>query len=87
MSTKSYFDALDHKALASEFPIQDFLKTYKGMSRDELRSQQEARFAKLMSAAWKVPFYQRHWGDTGVEPGDISGLDDLSKLPTYSNPT
>lgn len=84
MSTKSYFDALDHKALISEFPIQDFLKTYKRMSRDELRSQQEARFAKLMSAAWKVPFYQRHWGNTGVESGDIRGLDDLPKLPTYS---
>lgn len=84
MSTQSYFNAFDPRALARDYPVQDFLKTYKGMSRDELRSQQEARFATLMSAAWKVPFYRRHWGDAGVEPGDIRGLDDLPKLPTYS---
>ncbi len=84
MSTKSYFDAVDHKALAREYPIKDFLTAYKDMSRDELRSQQETRFAKLMTAAWKVPFYRRHWGAAGAEPGDIRGLDDLPKLPTYS---
>lgn len=84
MSTHSYFDAFDPRALATDYPVQDFLKTYKGMSRDELRALQEARFATLMTAAWKVPFYRRHWGDAGAEPGDIRGLDDLPKMPTYS---
>lgn len=84
MSTQSYFDAFDPRALARDYPVQGFLNTYKGMSRDELRSQQEARFQKLMTAAWKVPFYRRHWGDAGVEPGDIRSLDDLPRLPTYS---
>ncbi len=84
MSAKQYFNAVDYEALARDYPIKDFLTTFRGMSRDELRSRQETRFIDLMSAAWKVPFYRRHWGAAGAEPGDISGLDDLSKLPTYS---
>ncbi|NKB26121.1 MAG: phenylacetate--CoA ligase family protein [Rhodobacteraceae bacterium] len=61
-----------------------FLSTFRGMSRDELRARQNTLFTKIMAFAWKVPFYQRHWGDTGVEPGDIRSLDDITKLPTYS---
>ena len=80
----SYFDAVDHKALLREFPIRGIVKVYRGTSRDELRAKQEAQFKKLMRFAWKVPFYRRHWGGEGIEPGDIRGLDDLSKLPTYS---
>ncbi|MFN7399295.1 MAG: phenylacetate--CoA ligase family protein, partial [Sandaracinobacter sp.] len=56
---------------------------YTAMSRDELRSVQEARFAKLMARGWEIPFYRRLWGAKGIEPGDIRGLDDLSKLPVY----
>lgn len=84
MSARSYFDAVDHRALSRTFPIRDFRQVYDGMSRDELRARQEAQFDTLMSFAWKVPFYQRHWGKEGIEPGDIRGLDDLPKLPSYS---
>ena len=84
MSAKSYFNAVDYEALARDYPIKDFLTTFRGKSRDELRAQQETRFAALMEAAWKVPFYRRHWSAAGAEPGDIRGLDDLPKLPTYS---
>lgn len=84
MSQRTYFDVLDHKALSAQYPIRDFLPVFKGMSRDELRHRQEAQFLKLMTAAWAVPFYRRHWGAAGVEPVDIRGLDDLPKLPTYS---
>lgn len=82
--TASYFEALDHAALTRAYPLRDFLSAFRGMSRDELRARQEAQFATLMSFAWQVPFYRRHWGAQGIEPGDIQGLDDLSKLPTYS---
>lgn len=84
MSPPTYFDAVDHQALSRAFPIRDFLAVFQGMSRDELRNRQEIQFADLMSFAWQVPFYQRHWGREGIEPGDIRGLDDLSRLPTYS---
>ncbi len=80
-----YFQALDLKQIRAQFPAgPQFLATYRGMSRDELRSRQDARFAEVVAFAWKVPFYQRLWGAAGIEPGDIGGLDDIAKLPTYS---
>ena len=84
MSTISYFDAVDHKALLRDYPIRDMLQVYRGMSRDELRARQEAQLERLMAFAWQVPFYRRHWGSEGIEACDIRGLDDLPKLPAYS---
>ena len=80
----NYFDAIDASALLREYPVRDFLQTYQGISRDELRARQEARFNDLMTFAWRVPFYRRHWGAMGIEPGDIRTLDDLPKLPPYT---
>jgi phenylacetate-CoA ligase len=84
VSRQSYFEAVDHEALTRAFPILDFLHVYQGVSRDELRARQETQFTALMRFAWQVPFYQRHWGQRGIEPEDIKGLDDLPKLPTYA---
>jgi phenylacetate-CoA ligase len=85
MDRLNYFDAADLPAIRRNYPIGDaFLKRFTGMSRDELRSMQEERFRNVLTFAWKVPFYRRHWGNAGVEPGDIKGLDDLAKLPMYS---
>ncbi len=53
-------------------------------SRDELRALQERRFLKTMKRGWEIPFFQRHWGAAGIEPGDIKGLDDLPKIPSYT---
>jgi phenylacetate-CoA ligase len=84
MSHPSYFEALDHRALLADYPIGEaFLARYAGMSRDELSALQEARFARLMARGWDIPFYRRHWGAAGLEPGDIRGLDDLPKIPPY----
>ena len=85
MNYRSYFDHLDMAALRRDHPVgPDFAATFSGMSRDELRARQEALFARLMARAWQVPFYRRHWRAKGIEPGDIRGLDDLSRLPPYS---
>lgn len=80
----NYFDAVDHHELIRQYPVQEFASSYQGMSRDELRARQEQQFQRLMALAWQVPFYRRHWGSAGAEPGDINRLDDLPKLPTYS---
>jgi phenylacetate-CoA ligase len=53
------------------------------MSRDALRALQEARFRRAVARAWQIPFYQRLWGGAGIEPGDIRGLDDLTRLPAF----
>jgi phenylacetate-CoA ligase len=85
MTAPSYFDAMDLPRLESDIPIGPaFEAAFRGMSRDELRARQEALFARTLAFAWKVPFYRRLWGARGIEPGDIRGLDDLAKLPTYS---
>ena len=84
MNSPSYFSATDHAALERAYPVAGFLDRFKGTSRDALRALQEAQFTRLMTFAWRVPFYRRLWSAKGIEPGDIRGLEDLSKLPTYS---
>ena len=84
MTFPTYFEAFDAKQMLAEYPIGDaFTARYRAMSRDELRSIQETRFKRLMARGWQVPFYQRLWGARGIEPGDISKLDDIVKLPVY----
>ncbi|TWA82857.1 phenylacetate-CoA ligase [Azospirillum brasilense] len=81
----NYFDALDLPTIRARYPLgPDFLRRYRGMSRDELRAFQDLQFRELMAFGWHVPFYRRLWGRHGIEPGDVRGLDDLEKLPTYS---
>ena len=84
MSFPTYFEAFDAARMLADYPVGDaFTARYVGMSRDELRGIQEARFAALMRRGWEVPFYRRLWGAKGIEPDDIRGLDDLAKLPVY----
>jgi len=85
MTYPSYFETFDSKKLLEDYPIGDALfSRFKGMSRDELFSIQNERFLNVLDRAWQVPFYQRHWGNSGVEPGDIRSLEDIAKLPSYS---
>lgn len=84
MSYPTYFEAIDIKQLLADYPVGDaFTARYAKMSRDELFAIQDAQFHKLMRRGWEVPFYQRLWGAQGIEPGDIAGLADITRLPTY----
>ena len=80
-----YHEALDIAALCEEFPAApEFFETLWTLSTDELRARQDAAFRKQMRRAWQVPFYARRWRAVGLEPGDIGGLDDLTRIPTFS---
>jgi len=80
----NYFDALDYPSIVKEYGRpEDYLATFTRTSRDELRDIQNRRFMRTMAFAWKVPFYQRHWGKAGVEQGDIRAIEDITKLPAY----
>lgn len=80
-----YFDQAQLVEMRRDYPIgQDYLDGPAKFSRDELRHIQEERFAEVMNRAWHVPFYRRRWGEVGIEPGDIRGLDDIAKLPPFS---
>lgn len=85
MTESTYFQAVDHERIIRDYPVgQAFLDRFRSISRDELRALQDDRFRELLSFAWRVPFYRRHWGARGIEPGDIGGLDDIGKLPPFS---
>jgi phenylacetate-CoA ligase len=80
-----FFAETEHRRMALAYPIGSrFLAGPARLSRDELRGLQERRLRVVLERAWQVPFYRRLWGARGIEPGDIRGLDDLDRLPTFS---
>ncbi|MEM7043906.1 MAG: phenylacetate--CoA ligase family protein, partial [Pseudomonadota bacterium] len=80
-----YFEEAKLAELMDSYPLGPaFLDWTKNLSRDELRQAQEKRFLDVMTHAWQVPFYRRRWSAAGIEPGDISSLDDIDKLPPFS---
>lgn len=79
-----YFRSLDFEKLWRDYPPPpNFFHMTARLSRDELRSRQEQRFLQTMKRGWEIPFFQRHWTEHGMEPGDIQTLDDLRKVPVY----
>lgn len=85
MSQPSYFDAMTYDAMIADYGRPEtFVDEIARMPRDTLRNLQNERFLKLVAFAWKIPFYQRHWGAAGVTPQDIQSIDDIGKLPPYS---
>lgn len=52
------------------------------MSRDERRELQGRRLRHTVERVYhNVPFYRKKMHELGLEPGDIQGIEDLSKLP------
>ena len=52
------------------------------MSRDELQTLQSARLVKLVDRVYhNVEFYRKKMQQLGIEPGDIKGIEDITKLP------
>ncbi|MEO1407038.1 MAG: phenylacetate--CoA ligase family protein, partial [Pseudomonadota bacterium] len=80
---RTYFDSVDWTELQKDHPIGDAFLAFARKSRDEIRSHQEKLFQRCVSRAWQVPFYQRLWGEAGIEPGDIKGLETLASLPVF----
>lgn len=84
MSFPTYFETFDTKQMLADYPVGDaFTARYAAMSHDELHALQNERFLTLMKRGWEIPFYQRLWGEKGIQPGDISSLADIDKLPVY----
>lgn len=52
------------------------------MSRDEMAALQGKKLVDVVNRVYdNVEFYRRKMQDLGVEPGDIKGIEDISKLP------
>ena len=57
-------------------------ETKECMSRDEMTALQSARLVKLVNRVYhNVEFYRKRMQEVGVEPGDIKGIEDITKLP------
>jgi len=55
------------------------------MEADKLRALQSERLRELVARVYeKVPHYRQKLDDAGVKPGDIKGIDDLTRLPFTS---
>ena len=79
-----FMTALNGSALMQEFPLRHaFLDYARQVSRDEIRHRQDIMFRRCVGRAWAIPFYQRLWGEQGIEPGDVRSIDDLPKLPVF----
>lgn len=79
-----YFAHLDRDGLLKEFPLgSEFVARFRAWGDDQLRAHQSELFSAVVERAWQVPFYQRLWGEAGIEKGDIKGLDDLTSLPVF----
>ena len=79
----TYFNSVDWNALQKDHPIGDAFVEFAKRSQGEIRAHQETLFARCVARAWQTPFYQKLWGDAGIEPGDIKGLETLSQLPVF----
>lgn len=79
----TYFNSVDWDALQADHPIGDGFLRFASRSQDEIRAHQERLFARCVARAWQIPFYQRLWGNAGIEPGDIKGLEMLGQLPVF----
>lgn len=57
-------------------------ETKECMSRDEMLTLQSARLVKQVNRVYhNVEFYRKRMQSVGLEPGDIKGIEDITKLP------
>lgn len=57
-------------------------RKYECMDREQMRALQSERLVSVIQRVYdKVPFYRQLFQQEGIEPGDIRGVEDLSKLP------
>lgn len=57
-------------------------ETKEKMSRDGMREFQSKNLIETVERVYhNVAFYRRKMHALGIEPGDIRGIEDLSKLP------
>jgi phenylacetate-CoA ligase len=55
------------------------------LSRPQLRALQDERLCEAVSRAWAHSrFFAQRWSAAGIAPEDISGVDDLGRLPTFT---
>ncbi|MEJ2863608.1 phenylacetate--CoA ligase family protein [Actinomycetospora flava] len=81
-----YWSSIDWPRFVEDYPPPPlFTGTMASRSDDELRDLQERRFLARVQEAWEVPFYRDRWSAAGLEPGDVRGLEDIARIPTFTS--
>ena len=80
-----YHQAVDYRKLVEEYPpAPAFFKDVFKRPPQEIKALQESRLRAAVQRAWQVPFYRRRWEAVGLEPGEVTNMGHLDKLPTYT---
>ncbi|MDE0275197.1 MAG: AMP-binding protein [Defluviicoccus sp.] len=81
-----YHASIDWAQLHRDYPVPDvFEKTVYKWPADRVRDLQNERFLRCVEHAWNNPFYRKRWRAAGLEPGDVTSIDDSHKIPTYNS--
>ncbi|MDE0176728.1 MAG: AMP-binding protein [Defluviicoccus sp.] len=81
-----YHASIDWAQLHRDYPVPDvFEKTVYKWPADRVRDLQNERFLRCVEHTWNNPFYRKRWRAAGLEPGDVTSIDDSHKIPTYNS--
>ncbi|WP_342361822.1 hypothetical protein [Terrarubrum flagellatum] len=81
-----YCKSIDWDRFIADYPPPPhFEKTVGRLSKDALNALQEHRFLERMKDAWQAPFYRKRWTAAGLEPGDVTKLEHITRIPTFNS--
>jgi phenylacetate-CoA ligase len=86
MSVPYYHQSVNWPKLMSEHPPPPIFGTTVGVMSDaEIEKHQNVLLAPILEAAWNTPFFTERWSRAGLGKGDVTSLEDLTKLPIYTS--
>lgn len=80
-----YHRAIDYDRLMADHPPPPLHHRVLALSEGELHAMQSRLFMARVAEAWSLPFYRKRWSAVGLEPGDIRSLDDIERIPMFTN--
>ncbi|MBN9062469.1 MAG: hypothetical protein BGP06_20310 [Rhizobiales bacterium 65-9] len=81
-----YWKSVDWDRFIADYPPPPIYgRTHGRLSSDALYALQEQRFLARVTEAWDVPFYRRRWTEAGLQPGDISKLEHIQRIPSFNS--
>jgi phenylacetate-CoA ligase len=79
------WQAVDYGEVARMFPPPpEYFEHGWFAEPEEIDRVKLARLVHRAQKAMAVPFFRRRWSAAGFDPRDLTGLDDLARVPTYT---